>query len=490
MTDSGQDAIGAVEQHGVDFIPLSERHSRPSNLGWVLTGQALTFVVILTGWLPIAYGLGWWSTVTAIIVGMAVGSAVLSPISLIGPRTGTNGPVSSGAYFGVVGRILGTAISLFIALGFGALAIWTSGQAAVEGAHRLFGLSDGDGVYAVAYAVIAAITILVACYGHASVVAVQKLMVPTVGLLLVVGVFTFAGDFDASYHGGSYLLGGFWATWVLAAVTVAALPLSLAPFLNDYARYIPPTTKSSRLVGATFAGSFLGIGLPLTFAAYTATAFKDPMTDYITGLIGASPTWYVVPIVVIGLLGGCGQAVFCLYGTGLDTSSLIPRLKRVPATLLLSSVAVALVYLGSFVWDATSTVSSFILLFTVMLMPWVSVLVVGHFSRRGRYLPDDLQVFNRGEKGGAYWFTGGINLRAFAAYVPSVVVGCLFLNTSLFTGPWANALNGIDLSFVSAFGLSAVIYGALVLIWPERIHGAPVTGGGHVEAVLAGTEPA
>ena len=463
----GTDALGAVESRGVDFIPVSERHAPPRNLAWVMTGQALTFVVILTGWLPIAFGLSFWSAFTAVTIGTALGTIVLAPVALIGPQTGTNGPVSSGAFFGVVGRILGTVISLFIALGFAALAIWTSGQAAVEGAHRLVGLSNGTATYAIAYGVIAAFTILVAIYGHANVVAVQKLMIPTVGLLLVVGLIAYAPDVNLGYGGGAYILGSFWSTWVLSVVTVASLPISLAPYINDYARYVSPDASSRKLIVSLSIGSFFGMGLPMLFATYTATAFSDPTAPYVLGLVQASPGWYVAPLIIVGLLGGCGQAVFCLYGTGLDTSSLIPRLERVPATLALSSVAVLLVYLGSFVWDATSVVSSFILLLIVLLMPWVSVMVIGHFWRHGEYVPDDLQVFNRGERGGVYWFTGGVNFRAFAAYIPAVIVGLMCLNTTLYTGPWANALNGIDLSFVSALAVSAIIYIALLVAFPE-----------------------
>ena len=37
------------------------------------------------------------------VVGTAVGALLLAPMALLGPRTGTNNPVSSGAHFGVVG---------------------------------------------------------------------------------------------------------------------------------------------------------------------------------------------------------------------------------------------------------------------------------------------------------------------------------------------------------------------------------------------------
>jgi purine-cytosine permease-like protein len=177
-----------------------------------------------------------------------------------------------------------------------------------------------------------------------------------------------------------------------------------------------------------------------------------------------------VPIVLIGLLGGFGQGSLALYGTGLDTSSLVPRLSRVKATLLVSVIGVGLVYLGALVWDALSLVSAFTVLLTVITAPWLVINVVGHLALRGRYVPEDLQVFNVGMTGGNYWFTGGWNFYATAAWIPSVVLGLLFANTPpLVVGPWAGVAGGIDLSFLSAALVALVIYGSFVLLIPERV---------------------
>ena len=96
-----------MEQHGIDYIPPAERKSSPRNVFSIFIGANLTFGLIVLGWLPISFGLSWWAAFWSIIAGCAVGAVVIIPIALMGPRTGTNGPVSSGAIFGVVGRIIG-----------------------------------------------------------------------------------------------------------------------------------------------------------------------------------------------------------------------------------------------------------------------------------------------------------------------------------------------------------------------------------------------
>src|ERR1700733_9578599 len=163
------DAVGKIETHGVEYIPESDRHSSPRNIFYILIGANLTFGLIVLGWLPFSFGLGWWASFWSIIVGDAVGALLFAPVALLGPRTGTNGPVSSGAFFGVVGRLIGTIISLFVAIGFAALAVWTSGQAVVAGLNRLVGIPMTDPAFAIAYGVIALICFFVALYGHANV---------------------------------------------------------------------------------------------------------------------------------------------------------------------------------------------------------------------------------------------------------------------------------------------------------------------------------
>jgi hypothetical protein len=48
------------------------------------------------------------------------------------------------------------------------------------------------------------------------------------------------------------------------------------------------------------------------------------------------------------------------------------------------------------------------------------------------------------------------------------VIGFLFSNTSIYTGPLVSKVNGLDLSYSSAFVIAAVIYGALAVLIPER----------------------
>lgn len=466
--------VGKIETQGVEFISEEHRISTPLNLFWILIGGNLTFAVIVIGVLPVVAGLGWWATFTSLLVGSAIGGLFLAPMALLAPRTGTNNPVSSGAFFGVVGRIGGSAVGMLSAIGFAALAIWTGGDALVAGAHRLVGTPMGGLPLALGYAVIAVIVTIIAVLGHASLLAAQKLMVPLIGVILLCGVFIFWPDFHSDYQGGAYLLGSFWPTWVMSMLAALTTVISYGPFIGDWARYISPQKYSNRsILVASASGAFIGLFAPMLFGAFTASTFQSATGSYVVQLIEGSPLWYTILIMIIGLIAGASQGTIDLYGCGLDTASIVPKLNRVQSTLVMAVISTILVYLGTFVWNAIDSVSAFLTILGMVMTPWMLINIVGHVQRKQYYDPEALQVFNRGERGGRYWFWNGVNLRAFAAWIAAVGLGLLFANTSLVVGPFAQAAGGVDLSFAIAGAVAVLVYLGIQRFYPEpaAVHG-------------------
>ncbi len=453
------DQLGRIESQGVEYIPEGDRDSRPANLTAVFLGGNLAFSVIVFGWLPITFGLNFASAVTASLIGLVIGTLVTAPLALLGIRTGTNNPVSSGAHFGVRGRLVGSALTLAFALAFVAISVWTGGDALVASTARLLGTPQGNGALAVGYALITLGIAAVALYGHATVVAAQRAIVPVAGVLLLLGVPAFAGEFDGA-TGGDYLLGGFWSTWALALVVAAAGPISYAPSLGDYTRRISRERHGdARVVAAAAAGVFGGLAITTLFGAFTATAFAAPKgaDSYVLDLVAAAPGWYVLPILAIGLIGSVGQGALNLYATGLDMESIVPRLKRAQATLITTLAATGLVFLGTFVLDAVDSITALSLVLNALAAPWVAVLLVGFIKARGEYEPRDLQVFNEGRTGGRYWFTRGWNLHATAAWAAGAAFGLLTVNTSLYAGPLSDLAGGVDLSLAGSALIATVI---------------------------------
>lgn len=457
-TATVDDHVGGIETAGVEYLPEEARDSRPRNLGAVFLGANLTWTNVVFGAFAILFGLSFWQTVTSMVVGTAVGTLAVLPTATIGPRTGTNMTVSSGAFFGIRGRFIGSGLALAIALAFAAVTVWTSGDAVVAAGHRLLGTADSHVAHGIAYAVVAALMVTVALYGHATIVAMQKIVVPVVGLLMMVGFVAFADHVDTSAPGGTYTLGGFWQTWALSAVLFAAAPISYGPTIGDYTRRLSPIRFGDKQIcGALGIGMFVGVMLPSLFGAFTALSFANPTESYLDDLVTASPTWYVVPIVVISLLGGLSQGVLCVYASGLDLEGLAPRLRRTQTTVITAAVAIVLLYVGVFVFDAVDSVTATTIALNAVITPWVAILAIGALRTRD-YHPADLQAFAQGRHGGRYWFTAGWHLGAVGAWAIGGTFGLLAVNTTLYVGPLADIAGGVDLSTVGSAAIAGVIY--------------------------------
>ena len=477
-----KDQLGRIEQYGIEYIPEEERRSAPKNLFTILFGGSLTFSLIIIGWFPISFGLGFWAAASAVVAGSAVGAALLAPMGLMGPRSGTNNPVSSGAYFGVAGRLIGSFLEATASLAFAALSIWTGGDALAGALQAFFSIEDSNVPRLIAYGVLSIIVTFVSILGHANMVAAQRFMIPTAGLALLVGLEVYGRDFDATYTAtGEYALGSFGATWLVSAVICGSTVASYGAYAGDWTRHISRRLHTDRKVlSAMFLGGLFGMGGPFMWGTFTSVALfasgaADADTPYVLGLVGAAPLWFVPALIYLGLASGTAQAVINTYGTGLDTSAIIPKLDRVQATLVACVLATALVYVGHFNSAIIAGVGVFLQVLASFSIPWIIMVAIGHFRRRGYYDVDALQVFNRGQRGGIYWYTHGFNVTGMSVWTLSTVAGLLFASNAWFVGPGAAALGDLDVSFLVAGLAGAILYPLALRLFPEppEVYGSP-----------------
>lgn len=463
------DRVGKIESAGVDFIPDDQRKSYLMNVFWLLFGGSMTFGIIVIGWIPISMGLGWWEAFTAIAVGTAVGSCLLGPMALFGPRTGTNNPVASGAHFGARGRLIGSFLGVTACVVFAALCIWAAGDVLAGSVSRLLGHSEADlWLQLVCYGLVSLIMIVISVLGHANMVAFCKLMVPTSGVLMLLGIYAYWPQFDASFEPGNYALGSFWPTWLGGAIVCAATTQSYGPYCGDWTRHIPANKYSDKQIFTiTWLGGFIGMGGAYVWGAYTSSTFVDPTVPYALGLVANAPSWYLLPLLYIGLVAGTAQAVINIYSMGLDFSAIVPRFSRVQCTIGLGLFSTALVYVGAFYQQVANLVTSFLGILVIAGAPWVLINIIGFFNRKRYYYPEDLQVANRGQVGGRYWFSNGLNIQATTAWALGFFSGVFFLNTGWYVSPGAKLFEGADIGLFVSGIVSAVSYIFFLYKFPE-----------------------
>ncbi|MBO7938680.1 cytosine permease [Streptomyces sp. CAI-85] len=455
-----------IEQHGVDTIPEGERTSGPRDLVSILLGSNLCLGVIIFGWLPPSFGLGWWASVSSVVVGTLVGTLFTAPLALVSLRTATNLSTSSGAQFGVRGRLVGSVVGLLLALGYTALTVWIGGDVMVSVLGRLFGLEASGAAYGIVYGLLAAATVAGAVYGYRVLLAMSRVLAVGMMALLVVGVVAYAPHFTtgALPEAGGYLLDGFWPTWLLATVAAGLSgPVAFITLLGDYTRYISPARYSSRRVlHATWLGLTAGLLVPQLFGTFTAYAARAA-TDYAGPLVDAAPGWYLVPLLLAASAGSVGNAGLMLYSMGLDLDAILPRASRARATYAVAVVATACVFVGHYASDAQSAMTSFVLLLTAIGTPWAVITLIGFVRCRGVYDADALQVFNRRSRGGIYWYRSGWNVRATVSWALGAAVGLAAVSLPSYEGPLLSLTGGVDCSFL----LSGTV-GGLLYLAPSR----------------------
>src|SRR6478752_4765344 len=465
-----QQGIGpsGIERNGVDRIPENERTSTPGTFFVVFVGGSVGLGAIAFGWLGMYFGLGLWATISAIAVGTIVGQILLVPLILIGSRTATNNATSSGATCGVRGRFIGSGIGLLTCLFSVALTVWTSGSAGVAAAGRLFGLPDNPATQGVAYALVA---VAVAIWGFRWLVRATTIICIVGGLLAILMLVAFAGSISWGYEGSQPLLGDFWPTWFLVATTIGVSgALLVCTILGDWTRYISSEKHSqSSLAWIGSLGIFIGFVVPAAIGAAVTTAFSDPTAPFTVGVANDSPLWYAVLLLPFGVFGGVGLVAHSLYSAGLDRKAAFIRLTRARATVIIGVIGVVLVYLGLLAPTVQAAATAAFIAFAELAAPWATIVGIGFLLTRGRYDPDDLQVFNRGRTGGRYWYSGGWSWQAALAWAVGSIVGLLMIQTQLFQGPLANIAAGVDISLIAGSVVAAVLYLAL-------------TGGKHVQA--------
>ena len=244
------------------------------------------------------------------------------------------------------GRLIGSVIGLLLSLGYTALTLWVGGDAVVgrsapadrPAVERLRPTRWSTPCWR-------APPPLGAVYGYRVLLRLSRVL--AIGLTAPAGHrhrrLRAAPSPQPRRTAAEYLLGGFWQTWLLAAVSAGLSgPIAFITLLGDYSRYISPRRHSSRKVfGATCLGLIAGLLVPQLFGTFTALAVGAG-EDYAGPLVAGAPFWYLALLLLNASAGSVGNAGLMLYSMGLDLDAILPRATRTQATYVVAGLATTL----------------------------------------------------------------------------------------------------------------------------------------------------
>ncbi|MEA2268303.1 MAG: nucleobase:cation symporter, family, partial [Solirubrobacteraceae bacterium] len=417
-------------------------------------------------------------TILAGTLGILTGTVFMAFHAAQGPTLGLPQMIQSRAQFGYRGVIVPLFATLFTYLAFNV----ADQVLLADGLKAAFGWNPD--VVAVTIAVLAAV---IAIYGHDWVHRVfRALLVVSLPLMLIVTFGVIFGLADGAPPKDA--LGFTWAAFMAQFSAAAAYNITYAPYVSDYSRYLPRTTRNRSIITSVFFGASGAAIWLIAIGAYLA--IRLGASDGLLGIktagdnIGAPLGSLVAFFLAAGLAATMGMNA---YGgmltvlTGLDSLKGIRPTRRARVVTILVLTVVWFVVGKSISTDAVGTLFSALTLMLYLLVPWTATnLVDFFFVRRGHYAIADL--FTPSGIYGAWSWRGLVAYGAgFLAEIPFMVVPDI--NGHSFTGPIAKQISSIDLAWIVGLAVSAVVYIALTRSMDVRAEARAVESS---DAQLAG----
>ncbi|MEU6660033.1 cytosine permease [Streptomyces sp. NPDC046821] len=457
------DQAGRVETHGIDFIPDDERHGHARELFAVWAAPNVSYLSLVIGGALILMGLGLWQALGVIVAGNLFW-AFVGLVAVSGPASGTPSQVVMRAMFGVLGNRANIALTgWFVSVCYLALS-WAAASLAAFSLAARAGIAPSTGVKVVIIVALAAATLAISVYGHATIV---KLYLPfTLALTAVFIVLAgyVLGHVDWGYEPQHPLNGvELWSAVMAGTTLVASAPLSYSNSA-DFARYLPRTTSPGAVAGWTALGGFVPSVLFTALGALAATALD--MHDPQTALETILPTWFKPAFLLAVILGAVCNNALTAYSSGLALQSIGVRIRRSRSVILDGTLGVAMTLYALLVSDFLDTVSNILEIMVALLGPSIAIYAVDILWRRNRYDGRELTDESRDSP---FWYTGGVNWAGAIALLTAFAVAFLCSDTHLYTGPIARAAGGADLSLPVGIVVAAGLYLALTRApRPER----------------------
>ncbi|MYU04438.1 nitrate reductase [Streptomyces sp. SID8366] len=447
-------ASGGVESHGIDHIPDSERRGRPRELFSVWAAANVNYLSLVVGGALVLTGLSLWQALAVVVVGNLFW-LLTGLLAVPGPAAGAPSEVITRTLYGVRGNRVNNAVTgWLISVCYFALNL----AAAATAAFSLVGdtgLPVNTAVKTLVVVLIAALTLAISVWGHAAIVRLYLPITLVLAAVFAVLAVVVLRHTDFGYVPARPLTGtALWATVLAGTALIASGPLSYTTSA-DFSRYLPRATPARAVAGWTAFGGFLPSVLVCGLGACAATAVD--MNDPESSLQPLLPAWFRPLFLLALVLGTIALNALTAYSAGLALQAVGLRIRRQVSVLVDGTVSVSLTLYALLVSNFLDTVGDVLQLTVVLLGPSTAVYAVDIVLRRNRY---DGPALADETPAGPFWFTAGVNWRGALALCLGVAASALGVDT-VYTGPLAAALGGVDVALPAGLVVSAVAYALL-----------------------------
>jgi purine-cytosine permease-like protein len=405
MTEPSSAAL-RVEANGINVITDAERKGRPRQLFWPWFGANVSILGLSYGSFVLGFGISFWQAMIAGLIGIVVSFLLCGFIAVAGKRGSAPTMVLSRAAFGVRGNRLPAALSWVLTVGWETV-LTVLATLATSTVFRQLGWGGGTSTKIIALVVVAALTVAGGVMGFDLIMRMQTVITIVTAVLTVayIGFVAHRIDWATVSHlpSGSvqnllgalvFVMTGFGLGWVNAAA--------------DYSRYLPRRTSSGAVIGWTTFGSALApvvlLVAGLLLAGSSTDLSKAIASDPIGALATLLPTWYLVPFVIVAVLGLVGGAVLDIYSSGLALLAAGLRAPRFAAALIDGVIMIAgTVYVVFYAGNFLSQFQGFLTTLGTPIAAWCGIMLADLALRRRDYTESELYS-PTGRYGSVRWF--------------------------------------------------------------------------------------
>ncbi|WP_304453371.1 NCS1 family nucleobase:cation symporter-1 [Nocardiopsis sp. YSL2] len=433
----------------------------------------------------VAVGMDWRQAVLTIALGNLI---VLVPMVLTGhagARYGIPYPIFARASFGLRGANLPALLRGAVACGWYGIQTWIGGQGVFILLGRVFGTGWSEAAVVggqpwtmwLSFGLFWLAQLAIILWGMEGVRKVQVWAAPLMlvgGVALLAWMVVQAGGFAPLFAVNSDLGWGpeFWALFFPSLMAMIGFWATLSLNISDFTRFA--STQRAQVLGQTF-------GLPTTMAAFALLAV---MVSAGTQAVYGETLWDPVEIVAqmdngIALLFATFVVLLAtvstniaanLVGPAYDLANLKPRL----ISFRTGAIITSLVSVAIFPWRLISDPN-------IYIFTWLGT-VGGILGTVGGILIADYWLLRRTRmdlnalytRDAAYWYTGGWNWRALAAFAVGAILAVGGSHSAPGAGPFPEAglipfLSPLaDYGWAVGFLSALVVYWALSLALPDR----------------------
>jgi purine-cytosine permease-like protein len=419
-----------IEANGINVISDSERKGHPRDLFWPWFAANVSVLGLSYGAFVLAFGISFWQAVVVSIVGIVVSFLLCGFIAVAGKRGSAPTMVLGRAAFGVNGNKLPSLISWLLTVGWETILVILATLATATVFERL-GWGGGNVTKVIALIVVVALTIFGGVMGFDLIMRMQSVItivtaVLTVGFIILVADKIHWSAVSAVPSGSGqavigalvFVMTGFGLGWVNAAA--------------DYSRYLPRRSSGRGVIGWTTFGSSIAPIFLVIFGLLLAGSSKSLSAaianDPIGALANLLPTWYLIPFIIVAVLGLVGGSVLDIYSSGLALLTLGVRVPRFVAALIDGTImTLGAIYVVFIAKNFFGQFEGFLITLGVPIAAWCGVMLADIMLRRRDYAERDLFTPS-GRYGNIRWLPVGV-----------IVVGT-FIGWGLVTNTFASWL--------------------------------------------------